>query len=88
MLILTRKCGESIIIGEDITVTLLSVNGRQIRVGIAAPKNVSVHREEIYKKIKLEEIEGKDGTLSDNGDSKVKKSKSRILKVLNKITNK
>jgi carbon storage regulator len=54
MLILTRKVGESINIGDDITVTILGVQGLQVRLGINAPKNVSVHREEIYKRIQAE----------------------------------
>ena len=54
MLILTRKIGESIIIGDNVKVTVLGVEGRQIRVGIDAPKEVSVHREEIYDKIAAE----------------------------------
>ena len=51
MLILTRRIGENVIIGEDIKVAILGVKGNQIRLGIEAPKNVSVHREEIYDKI-------------------------------------
>ena len=51
MLILARNINESIHIGDDITVTILSVNGNQIKIGINAPKDVGVHREEIYEKI-------------------------------------
>lgn len=51
MLILTRKVGESINIGDDITITILGVSGQQVRVGINAPKDVAVHREEIYQRI-------------------------------------
>ncbi|MFQ5963012.1 MAG: carbon storage regulator CsrA [Candidatus Scalinduaceae bacterium] len=51
MLILTRKVGESVIIGDDIKITVVEVNKHQIRLGINAPKNISIHREEIYKKI-------------------------------------
>lgn len=54
MLILTRRIGEKLIIGEDVVVTILGVNGGQIRVGVDAPKDVDVHREEIWKKIKEE----------------------------------
>ncbi len=56
MLILTRKIGESIAIGEEIKVTVLGVQGRQVKVGIAAPERVAVYREEIFKKIQLENV--------------------------------
>ncbi|AXH82369.1 TPA: carbon storage regulator CsrA [Haemophilus influenzae] len=52
MLILTRKVGESILIGDDISITVLSVRGNQVQLGVEAPKEVSVHREEIYQRIK------------------------------------
>ena len=59
MLNLTRKLGESIIIGDNITVTILSSRGSQIRLGIDAPKEISVHRKEIHDKIQLEKGAGK-----------------------------
>ena len=59
MLILTRKPGQSIMIGDDIVITLLGNMGRQQRIGIEAPTNVAVHREEIYEKIQAEK--GKNG---------------------------
>jgi carbon storage regulator len=54
VLILTRKLGESITIGDNIKITVLGINGKQVKLGILAPDKVSVHREEIYKKIQEE----------------------------------
>ena len=54
MLILTRRVNESIVIGDDVNVVVLGVQGNQVRLGIAAPANVAVHREEIYERIQRE----------------------------------
>ena len=54
MLILTRRVGETLVIGDDVTITVLGVKGNQIRIGINAPKDVSVHREEIWERIQRE----------------------------------
>ena len=61
MLILTRRVGETLIIGDNVKVTVLGVRGHQVRIGVDAPRDVSVHREEIFKKIQDEQ-----SGLSDN----------------------
>jgi len=67
MLILTRRAGETLMVGDDVTITVLGVKGNQVRIGVNAPKHVSVHREEIYQRIQREklgvtEVEGSDAT--------------------------
>jgi carbon storage regulator len=54
MLILTRRVGETVVIGDEVTVTVLGIKGNQVRIGVKAPKNVAVHREEIFERIRVE----------------------------------
>ncbi len=54
MLVLSRRLGETLVIGDDIKITVLGISGNQVRLGIAAPKDVSVHREEVYRRIQDE----------------------------------
>lgn len=58
MLILTRRIGETLMVGDDVTVTVLGVKGNQVRIGVNAPKDVAVHREEIYQRIQKEKDAG------------------------------
>lgn len=57
MLILTRRVGETVVIGDDVTVTVLGVKGNQVRLGVNAPREVAVHREEIFERIQREQTE-------------------------------
>lgn len=61
MLILTRRVGETLMVGDEVTVTVLGVKGNQVRLGVNAPKSVAVHREEIYNRIQAEERGEKPG---------------------------
>ena len=66
MLILTRRVGETLMIGDSVTVTVLGVKGNQVRIGITAPKDVAVHREDIYQRIQRGEP-GEDIAVACNG---------------------
>ena len=63
MLVLSRRLGETLIIGDDVKITVLGISGNQVRLGIAAPKEVSVHREEVYRRIQ-DEQQGEDRVVS------------------------
>ncbi len=69
MLILTRRVGETVMIGDDVTVTVLGVKGNQVRIGVNAPREVAVHREEIFERIKREESgEGDPSDLAEDAE--------------------
>ena len=65
MLILTRKLGERITIGDDITITLLEIKGSQVKLGIEAPQSISIHRQEIYERIRRENVRSSEVKISD-----------------------
>ncbi len=69
MLILTRRAGETVMIGNDVTITVLGVKGNQVRIGINAPKDIAVHREEIYERIQKEKAGASSTDSADSGKS-------------------
>ncbi len=68
MLILTRRVGETVMIGDEVTVTVLGVKGNQVRLGVNAPKDIAVHREEIYERIRREQEPSGNVASSGKGD--------------------
>ena len=59
MLVLTRRVGETLNIGDEVTLTVLGINGNQVHIGTAAPKDIAVHREEVYRRIQMESVQDK-----------------------------
>ena len=78
MLILTRRVGETVMIGDEVTVTVLGVKGNQVRIGVNAPKTVAVHREEIFDRIKREQDGEPAGVPSRDGGNDDQDSRAAI----------
>ena len=68
MLVLTRRINENLVIGDNVTVSVLGVSGKKVRLGITAPKEISVHREEIYNKIQMDKELGNQAGSETNGN--------------------
>lgn len=68
MLILTRRVGETLMVGDEVSMTVLGVKGNQVRIGVNAPKEIAVHREEIYLRIKKEQEEAAAGNAAESGE--------------------
>ena len=82
MLILTRRVGESLRIGDEVSVTVLGIKGSQVRIGVNAPKSISVHREEVYERINEENSENTDNS-TKNSNKNVNDNPFNVLSQLN-----